>query len=54
MEPRVNEVAGDWPNFFVKWRVCYIENLAIMNLRGNDHNVCYIVVIVKDLSSVVC
>ena len=26
-EPRFNEVAGDRPNLFVKWRVRYIENL---------------------------
>ena len=25
MEPRFNEVAGDRPNLFVKWRVRYIE-----------------------------
>ena len=27
VEPRFNEVAGDRPNLFVKWRVCYIEVL---------------------------
>ena len=27
MEPRFNEVAGDRPNLFVKWRVRYIEVL---------------------------
>ena len=27
MEPRFNEVAGDRPNVFVKWRVRYIEVL---------------------------
>ena len=27
MEPRFNEVAGDWPNLFIKWRVRYIEVL---------------------------
>ena len=27
MEPRFNEVAGDWPNLFVTWRVRYIEVL---------------------------
>ena len=27
VEPRFNEVAGDWPNLFVKWRVRYIEVL---------------------------
>ena len=48
VEPRFNEVAGDWPNLFVKWRVRYIENLDITNLRGNDQNVCYIEVTVND------
>ena len=48
MEPRFNEVAGDRPNLLVKWRVRYIENLDITNLRGNDQNVRYIDVIVKD------
>ena len=43
-----NEVAGDRPNLFVKWRVRYIENLDITNLRGNDQNVRYIEVIVND------
>ena len=47
-EPRFNEVAGDRPNLFVKWRVRYIENLDITNLRGKDQNVCYIEVIVYD------
>ena len=47
MEPQFNEVAGDWPNLFVKSSVCYIENLDMMNLRGNDQNVCYIEVIVN-------
>ena len=36
VEPRFNEVAGDRPNLFGKWRVSYIENLDITNLRGND------------------
>ena len=45
VEPRFNEVAGDRLNLFVKWRVRYIENLEIKNLRGNDQNVCYIEVI---------
>ena len=27
MEPRFNEVSGDRPNLFVKWRVRYIEVL---------------------------
>ena len=48
VEPRFNEVAGDRPNLFVKWRVRYIENLHIKNLRGNDQNVRYIEVIVND------
>ena len=48
VEPRFNDVAGDWPNLFVKWRVRYIENLDITNLRGNDQNVRYIEVIVND------
>ena len=48
VEPRFNEVAGDKPTFFVKWRVRYIENLNITNLRGSDQNVCYIEVIVND------
>ena len=42
VEPRFNEVAGDRPNLFVKWRVRYIENLDITNLRGNDQNVRYL------------
>ena len=48
VEPRFNEVAGDWPNLFVKWRVCYIENLNITNWRGKDQNVRYTEVIVND------
>ena len=48
VEPRFNEVAGDRSNLFVKWRVRYIENLDIKNLRGKDHNVRYIEVIVND------
>ena len=48
VKPRFNEVAGDQPNLFVKWRVRYIENLDITNLRGNDQNVRYIEVIVND------
>ena len=47
-EPRFNEVAGDRPNLFVKWRVRYIENLDITNLRENDQKVRYIEVIVND------
>ena len=48
VEPRFNEVAGDRPNLFVKWRVRYIENFDITNLRGNDQNVRYIEAIVND------
>ena len=48
VEPRFNEVAGDRPNLFVKWRVRYIENLDITNLRENDQKVRYIEVIVND------
>ena len=48
VEPRFNEVAGDWVNLFVKSRVRYIENLDITNLRGNDQNVRFIEVIVND------
>ena len=48
VEPRINEVAGDRPNLFVKWRVRYIENLDTTNLRRNDQNVHYIEVIVND------
>ena len=44
VEPRFNEVAGNRVNLFIKSRVRYtcIENLDIMNLRGNDQNVRYI------------
>ena len=48
VEPQFNEVTGDQPNLFVKWRVHYIESFDITNLRGNDQNVCYIEVIAKD------
>ena len=48
VEPRFNEVAGDRPNLFVKWKVRYIENLDITNLRENDQNVRYIEAIVND------
>ena len=47
VEPRFNEVAGDRPNLFVNWRVRYIENFDITNLRGKDQNVRYIEVIVN-------
>ena len=33
---------------FLKWKVRYIETLDIMNLRGNDQNLCYIEVMVND------
>ena len=33
VEPRFNEVVGDRPNLFVKWRIHYIENLDTSNLR---------------------
>ena len=46
VEPQFNKVAGDRPNLFVKWRVCYIENLDITNFRGNDQTVRYIKVII--------
>ena len=49
VEPRFNEVTGDRPNLFVKWRVRYSKNLDILNFRGNNRNVCYIEVIVDDL-----
>ena len=48
VEPRFNEVAGDRSNLVVKWRVRYIENLDVTNLRENDQNVLYIEVIVND------
>ena len=48
VEPRFNEVTGDRPNLFVKWRVRYIENLDIRNLTGNDQKVRYAEVIVND------
>ena len=48
VEPRFNDVAGDQPNLFVKWRVRYIENLDITNLMENDQKVRYIEVIVND------
>ena len=40
-------IAGNQPNLFVKWRVRYIGNLDVTNLRGNEHNVHYIKVIVN-------
>ena len=48
VEPRFDEVAGDRPNLFVKWRVRYMENLDITNLRGKDQNGRCIEVIVND------
>ena len=38
VEPQFNEVAGDRPNLFVKWRVHYIES-DITNSRENNQNV---------------
>ena len=48
VEPQFNEVVGDRPNLFVKWRVRYIENLDITNSRENNQKVRYIEVIVND------
>ena len=53
MEHRFNEVAGDRPNLFVKWRVRhYIENLDITNFEGERPKCLlyrtYIEVIVND------
>ena len=48
VEPWFNEVTGDRPNLFIKWRVRYIENLDITHLGGNNQKVCYIEVIVND------
>ena len=48
VEPRFKTVAGDRPNFFVKWKVRYIENLDITNLKGKDQNIRYFEVIVND------
>ena len=48
VESRFNEVAGDLPNWFIKWRVRYIKNLDITKLRGKDQNFRYIEVIVND------
>ena len=48
VEPRFNEVDGERPNLFIKWRVRYIENRDITNLTGKYQKVCYIKVIVND------
>ena len=48
VESRFNEITRDWPNLFINWRVHYIGNIDITNLRGNEHNVRYIEVIVND------
>ena len=40
--PRVNEVPRDCGNWFVLWRVRYIENLDFTNLQKNNQNVRYI------------
>ena len=54
VEPQFNEVAGNWPNLFVKWRVRYTETLYVTNLRGKDQNVRYIEVIVNRLLLLIC
>ena len=41
VEPRFNEVAGDRPNLFVKWRIRYIENLDIAKIFVYKHCFCY-------------
>ena len=33
VEPRFNEVAGDRPNLFVKWRVRYIEVIVKVPMK---------------------
>ena len=48
VEPRFNKVTGYRPNLLVKWRVRYVENLDIKNLRGKDQSVRCIKVIVND------
>ena len=48
VEPRFNKVTGYRPNLLVKWRVRYVENLDIKNLRGKDQNVRCIEVIFND------
>ena len=47
MEPRCKKFAEDRANLFVKWRVCYIENLNITN-RGSGQKDRYIKVVVND------
>ena len=47
VEPWCKKFAVDRANLFVKWRVCYIENLNITN-RGNGQKVRYIKVVVND------
>jgi len=47
VEPRFNEVAVDWPNLFVKLRVCY-RKPQYKEFEGKHQNVCYIEVIVND------
>ena len=42
VEPRFNEVPRDWGNWFVIFRVRYIENLDITNLLENNQSVRYI------------
>ena len=36
VEPRINEVARDWGNWFVKLRVCYVQNLDLTSLQKNN------------------
>ena len=36
VEPRFNGVAGDRPNLFVKWRVCYIEKTRHNEFEGKQ------------------
>ena len=42
VEPRFNEVDGNWLNLFLKSRARFIDNLNVTNLRGNDQNIRYI------------
>ena len=44
VETRFNEVAGDRPNLFVKWRVRYKPRYK----RGNEQNGRYVEVVVND------
>ena len=42
VETQFNEVPRDWANWIVILRVCYMENLVIMNLLENNQSVHYI------------